>query len=593
MLLHRVLLQVFRSVELPGFPPFSTTILPGLSSIFTVTFNPATVGVQSVSVGISHNDTNENPYIINLRAEGVTTLANPTIVVLGNSVPIVNGDNTPDVADDTNFGQIINNGTQINTFTIANNGTGNLSVSNINVVNFQNTEFSVESLTYPIVIAEGSSFDFDVTFSPLSSGIYSAAVQISHSDIDETSPYSFRVTGEGIVAPAEVMITQYYEGANNDKWIEVRNISGNSIPANTYYLALYDQSSARAGIIDINSPTQSEPIPALGVNQTVLFRNGAAALPGAGNIGGAIQIVTNVCTFSQGDDVILISTSNGADCYNNRVDIIGNVSAGPGLSPDPMTSPATYIKGGCSSESAHLVYNETDWTLINVLDVNNANPNTNLALGTQTVGSTTFNGSVWSNLAPDQSRIAIISASFSGAGSSIFACDLIINPGVNVVFDSNSTSTNSIVVYDDLTVNGSLTIGDQESLVTYKDNAALGVITKIEKSKPLTNIHDVTYWSSPVQGSQTNVIFNGVDPTRIFRYGPSWVRIRFMPERNIVIGISIPEVWKGAGAMLQKAVQREFKPLPLLVCHIMVILHVRFGIVEMKMISWMKMIILI
>ncbi len=75
-----------------------------------------------------------------------------------------------------------------------------------------------------------------------------------------------------------------------------------------------------------------------------------------------------------------------------------------------------------------------------------------------------------------------------------------INAGVDVVFDSNGATSNSIVIYGDLIVNGSLTIGDTESLVVYNPMASLGTITKMENSTAHNFVNDLTYWASPVQG---------------------------------------------------------------------------------------------
>ncbi|MGB5322772.1 hypothetical protein, partial [Lutimonas sp.] len=261
-------------------------------------------------------------------------------------------------------------------------------------------------------------------------------------------------------------------------------------------------------------------IPALGAGQSLLFKNGVPALPSSWNIGTALQIDSPVCTFD-GDDVILISTSNDASCYNLRVDIMGNISSGPTESPDPWGINQGYIKGGCSSEEAHLDFNLSDWTLIGLDDVNGALSSTNIALGTQLVGETVFNGVSWSNGDPDQSRTAIISASFNGAVNTFTSCNLIINSGVDANFDSNGASSNSIVLYGDLQVigDGSLTIGDTESLVVFDASASLDAITKIEKSTPLDNyLTDMTYWASPVQGSQLSTIFAGAVASRIFDF---------------------------------------------------------------------------
>ncbi|MEL4455472.1 hypothetical protein, partial [Lutimonas vermicola] len=317
----------------------------------------------------------------------------------------------------------------------------------------------------------------------------------------------------------EIMISQYYHGfGGNDQWIEVTNISNEVIPAGKYYLALFEDDIARTGIIETAVPSQNTLIPSMAAGETLLFRNGAATAPSAGNIGSATQIISDVCSFT-GDDLILISKTNTSSSYNSRVDIIGTISPDPGSAPDGWGINASYIKGGCSTEIPHLDFDINDWSFILLSDVNIAISNTNLALGTQVVGPTDYNGTTWSNLQPDQSRTATISASFTGTPGNIIACNLTINSGVDVVFDSNGVSSSSIVVYGDLANNGSLVFGDQESLVTYNPNANIGVITKIEKSTSLDDyLTDVTYWSSPVLASQISTVFAGVNQSRIFDF---------------------------------------------------------------------------
>ncbi|MGI9530205.1 hypothetical protein, partial [Lutimonas sp.] len=200
------------------------------------------------------------------------------------------------------------------------------------------------------------------------------------------------------------------------------------------------------------------------------------------------------------------------------VDLMGNISSSPSESPDPWGITDCYIKGGCSSEEAHRDFDINDWTFIVLDDVNDADPNTNLALGTQVTGTTEFDGSTWSNGEPDQSRTAVITGSFSGAPNNFTACNLQVNPGVVANFNSNGATSNSIILYGDLIVDGSLTIGDTESLVVLDASATLGVITKIENSTQLDDINDLTYWASPVENSQITTVFAGSDQSRIFDY---------------------------------------------------------------------------
>lgn len=526
-------LAIFTPVGAPG-GGFTIAVQPaspvasGTATTIQVTFN-ATVptGSKFANLQIISNDPT-NPFLFPgtgiysfaISAEVVAVLVDPAIVVSGNNISIVNGDQTPSVVDDTDFGDTFLSTSKVKTYTIANTGTGVLSISDIQITNFQANEYVVETLIYPLVIAAGSSFDFDVTFSPLALGTFSAQVEIFHSDIDTSTPFKFRITGKGIDPPAALMITQYYKAfGGSDNWVEIKNISGAPIAASAYYLVLFNQSLARQGLIGINNPTSSVAIPALSVGETILFKDSGALFPSASNIGSATQIILPVSFDFDGDDVILISPSNTSTSYNSRIDLIGNVSPNPSTAPEVWGNNSSFIKGGCSTEVAHKDFNENDWTELVIADVNSALSNTNLALGTQTTGPTeTSDGLNWSNLVPDQTRTAIVNSSLTGAPETFFACNLIINPGVNVDYNSGGNSSNSIVLYGDLTVNGSLTIGDTESLVTLKTVANLGPITKIEKSQSLNSIYEATYWSSPVSGQQISTVFAGVDPNRVFDF---------------------------------------------------------------------------
>ncbi len=505
--------------------PASSVASAGTTTI-QVSFTAALpLGPKFANIQIFSNDPT-NPfgpfgvYTFAISAQVVDVLTDPAIVVSGNGVPIANNDTTPSLADDTDFGDTFVNTSTVKTYNISNTGTGNLTITDIQITNFLANEYVVETLSYPLIIPAGGNFDFDVTFLPLALGTFSAQVEIFHSDSDTTTPFKFRITGKGIDPPAALMITQYYKAfGGSDNWVEIKNISGAPIAAGAYYLALFNQNIARQGLIGTSSPTSSVAIPALSVDETLLFKDPSAVFPVAGNIGAANQIILPVSFDFDGDDVILISTTNTNTSYNSRIDLIGNVSPNPSTAPEVWGNNSSFIKGGCSTEVAHKDFSENDWTELVISDVNSALPNTNLALGTQTIGPTeTSDGVNWSNLDPDQTRTAIVNSSLTGAQETFFACNLIINPGVNVVYDSGGSTSNSIVLYGDLTVNGSLTIGDTESLVTIDPGAVLGPITKIEKSQSLTSIYEATYWSSSVAGQQISTVFAGVDPNRVFDF---------------------------------------------------------------------------
>jgi len=499
-----------------GFPPQNSIVLtPGSQHVFEVIFDPQNTGTQSVLVGIVSDDLDEENYVVNLTAEGIPAGNDPTIEVYGagdetTGVLITNGNFNNDIIDATDFGIIQNSISKTHTYTIFNSGDANLDISSISVVNFGGppNEFALDNDPSPITLAPGTSTTFNVAFLSTVTGVYTGMVQINHSDTDTSDPYQFGIMGESsaVAITGDLMITQYYEGGGDNQWIEIKNISGASITAGDYFLCLYDDSILP--VIGLVSPTASEPIPAMAIDEVLLFKKVAIPVtPSGGNIGGATQIETPVCDFT-GNDAIIISLTDDGTSYGNRQDMIGNADGsrwGQGTS---------FIRGGCVSELPEVDFDINNWIdLGSSAIVDAADVNSNIALGTQFIGVTTWTGSTWDNGLADYTRNGVIASPYSASDGTIEVCSLTINANVN--FDGGTEE--SVIVHNDLTINAPFTLGDQESLVTYDPNALIiGNITKNENSTSLNDIHDNTYWSSPVNNSNLGTVFSGVDPNRIF-----------------------------------------------------------------------------
>ncbi|MBN4048391.1 hypothetical protein JYU17_00295, partial [Flavobacteriaceae bacterium AH-315-O20] len=396
------------------------------------------------------------------------------------------------------------------TYTINNNhATENLTINSI-TLGFGVTEFQMGTIseTLPFDVTPGGNITFDVDFSPLATGNYQTSVNIDNSENGQ-NPFQYTIAGQGadVVVSGDIMITQYYEGTGNNKWVEIKNISGANILAGTFFLALYNDTDIPN--ITINPPTASVAIPAMAINEVLLFRNGGTLLPTSGNLGLATQIdATAVCSFVGGDDVIIISSTNDASSYANREDIIGDV---PGAVWGGVFS---FIRGG-AYELPEADFHKLHWIELSVGgDVDAANPNTNIALGTQDTGLANWTGS-WSNgIDPDRTRNVEITTDYNAADGTFVAGNLIVNANLNL----NGGTTNSVIVYNDLTINGTFTIGDQESLVIYGSGTITGNITKLENSTNRADQYDVTYWSSPIVSANLGTVFSGVDPNRIYLY---------------------------------------------------------------------------
>lgn len=177
--------------------PPNPNILPGNSSNFTVTFNPGAVGLRTANLSFVNNDSNENPY--NFAIQGTGT--EQEIDVQGNLTSIVDNDNTPSLADWTDFGTTSVGIGVSRTFTILNTGSSTLTVGTINITG-GGSEFVLTSAP-AATVAPGGSTTFDITYTPSGLGADTANISFTNNDSDE-SPYRFRIQGNGAASPSEM-----------------------------------------------------------------------------------------------------------------------------------------------------------------------------------------------------------------------------------------------------------------------------------------------------------------------------------------------------------------------------------------------------
>ena len=210
----------------------------------------------------------------------------------------------------------------------------------------------------------------------------------------------------------DIMITQYYhDEASNSKWIEVKNRSNKLIREGSYFLERYQDLSA------VN-PLAYVAIPEMAAGEVILFKNPSASKPDPGNLGPARQIETMVCDFG-GDDIILISSTMGAGAYTNRRDMLGE-------NPQQNWGLDKSLIRGRSLEDPEKDFQINNWIEISSEnEVNTADVNTNIALGTHDIGSSQWNGSSWNkNTIPDRTRNVELTNTFNASGYNIEAFDL-------------------------------------------------------------------------------------------------------------------------------------------------------------------------
>ena len=145
----------------------ATPVAGAGNTTFTVTFDATTTGLRTATVSIANSDADENPYTFAIAGMGIA----PEIDVLGMGISIANGDTTPTVTDDTDFGDALADGGIVtNTFTVANSGGADLNLTGMPIVAVAGAnpgDFTVTMQPATPVAGAGNT-NFTVTFDPAS-----------------------------------------------------------------------------------------------------------------------------------------------------------------------------------------------------------------------------------------------------------------------------------------------------------------------------------------------------------------------------------------------------------------------------------------
>ena len=153
---------------------------------------------SNTSVG-THTVTNGISIIDDFIVTGGPFVLAPAISIEGNHTIITDGDATPSLTDDTDFGSISlcdGAGSLTRTFTIKNTGNTDLSVSSVTISGTNAADFTVTAAAASSVPVLEST-DFQVTFKPSASGIRTATITVNNSDGNK-GVYDFAVQGLGV-----------------------------------------------------------------------------------------------------------------------------------------------------------------------------------------------------------------------------------------------------------------------------------------------------------------------------------------------------------------------------------------------------------
>ncbi|WP_404307061.1 beta strand repeat-containing protein [Neorhodopirellula lusitana] len=230
------------SVALPS------SVAPAGSITFDVTFTPTATGVKNASVEITNTDLDEGTYDFAITGNATAALS-PEITVESNSTEIVDGDTTPDAADNTDFGSVdVTSGLAVETYFISNDGTSDLTIpaSGVTFSGAAAADFTAAVASgstgfdpaVGVVIAPGDTASFSIEFDASATGARNATVNIASDDADE-NPYDFAITGNGVNAATNIVVNEVdadTPGTDSAEFIELFGPAGTSLDGLTVVL---------------------------------------------------------------------------------------------------------------------------------------------------------------------------------------------------------------------------------------------------------------------------------------------------------------------------------------------------------------------
>jgi len=225
-------------------------------------------------------------------------------------------------------------------------------------------------------------------------------------------------------APSAIIISQYYEGTSNNKWIELYNTSTEAVDlaAGAYRLGVWANQNREAWK---SSSAPGNSIPLTGTipgTSTYTVAHSSAALP-------VYALPPNLSSGSlthNGDDSVILYTGNPY-AFANVVDAFGLTT---NTAQDKSFVRKSNIVIGVNTD-----FNSADWTEYSLTDVDNAAPGTLQYIGYHSTGGS----------APDP----VIAVSPSGNFGS-----LITNTATNIVFTiSNNGAASNLVIQTPLSLN--------------------------------------------------------------------------------------------------------------------------------------------
>lgn len=337
--------------SMSGFSPVSLTA--NQSTTIMAIFSPGTIGPVGGTMTITNGSATPSVVVTMLGTGIAQSQAQPTISVNPTSY---------------DFANIAMGSSSSHTFTISNNGSAALSISNITA---SGPGFSVQGISFPISVAANKSTTISATFAPTAVGPVGGTLTIANNSPSPSMVVTLNGTGTGQAQPTIAVSPTSFDFAN----VAVGVASSHSFTiSNTSSTALSISNIVAAGAeFSISGFALPVSVPA---NQSTTIS--AKFLPtAAGPVGGSITITNNSATPSvvitlngtgvaAGQPVIAVNPTSVSfgnvtvGAPNSQAILIQNngtasltisqaTVSGTGFSISGLTTPATIATGGSTT----------------------------------------------------------------------------------------------------------------------------------------------------------------------------------------------------------------------------------------------------
>ena len=240
--------------------PASTTVAPGGSTTFTVTYTPTIDGAFSFDLSFANNDGNENPYDITV--SGTATGDAEIDVSSSEGGAVADGGTDAQGTEPAGTAKTV-------TYTVNNTGLSNLTLGTATSSGLNNVTIGSIGAPGSTSVAPGGSTTFTVTYTPTIAAAFSFDLSFANNDGNE-NPYDITVSGTA-TGDAEIAVSSSESGAVADGGTDAQGTE----PAGTAKTVTYTVNNTGLSNLTLGTATSS------GLNNVTI---GSIGTPGSTSV---------------------------------------------------------------------------------------------------------------------------------------------------------------------------------------------------------------------------------------------------------------------------------------------------------------------